>query len=215
MKPVQPLPSALSGIPLFVLEVTENSEEKKYLQSIGVFPGSLITIITNTPNPEAPIVVEVQENHFLVKRDLAKMVLVTPALETPENIFEGNKTKQRAVILEVLTSFSGHFTLAECTKAVQAKDGKIGDITIYRALKTLIEKGIVREIDLPDGSRKMEVLKGHHDHIFCKNCGNILEFYSNEMEDLQKKIAQENGITLLSHTMTLIAADCKECRTRA
>ena len=93
--------------------------------------------------------------------------------------------------------FSGHFTLAELTRKVQEQFPEMGEITIYRSLKVLIEKQILEEIDLPNERKKYEVKKGHHEHIFCQNCGNLIEFYNAEMEALQNKIAEEYGVTLL------------------
>ncbi len=159
MRDIKNLTLAPSKIPLFIVK-TEEKDTEKFLSSIGISPGSLITVPGNDGNVQYPLIIEFQENHFSIDRKKAEMIFVVPAFKMPENIFKGNKTRQRDIILDVLTNFLGHFTLAECTDAVQKKHKNIGKITIYRALKTLMETGVIRGIDLPDGSRKMEILKG-------------------------------------------------------
>lgn len=206
------LSQAKEGIPYFVLSIECSREEKKFLHGIGIAPESLLTVKKNNVESGDPVVVEVCESQFMIGRDLAEQIIISPALFHQEVIFQGNKTKQRETILGVIQVFTGHFSLRECVKMVQEKDKKIGEITVYRTLKTLTEKGLLEEVELPDGTKKLELLKGHHDHIVCKNCGNIIEFFNAEIEALQKKVAKENNITMLSHTMTLVASDCDKCR---
>lgn len=206
-----PLSRAQIHIPYFVLEMETSEEETQYLEGIGISPESLIMVQKNSEKSQDPVIIEVQDAQFMIGRDIAKKVLISPALEHQDVIFQGNKTKQRELILECVSAFPGHFSLKQCVRSVQEKDEKVGEITVYRTLKTLIEKHIIEEIELPDGSRKMELMKGHHDHIFCKNCNNIIEFYNAEIEALQKKVAEENGVTMISHTMALIASSCPEC----
>jgi Fur family ferric uptake transcriptional regulator len=197
---------------VMILDISASAEEKKYLNGIGIFPEILVTIIKNKKQSPQPLLVEISDSRFMIGREVAKKISAVEVLENQEVIFKGNKTQQREIILEVLKEFSMHFSLKECVEAVQKKDNHIGEITVYRTIKTLKEKNILEEIELPDGTKKFEICKGHHDHIFCQNCGNIIEFYSEEIENLQKKIAKEHGISLISHQMTLVGSNCKKCR---
>jgi Fur family transcriptional regulator, ferric uptake regulator len=206
-----PLSNAPLYIPLFVLDISANKEEKKYLEGIGVFPESLITVIKNTPESANPVLIEVHESQFMIGRDLSKEIFLSPALEQEGIIFQGNKTEPRKIILNALKNFTGHFTIRECINTIQKNHKNIGEITIYRAIKILVEKKILSEIELPDGTKKMELLKGHHDHIFCQNCGNIIEFYDSDIEELQRKIAQKNNVELVAHKVILIAGHCPKC----
>lgn len=200
--------------PVFVLEVLGSEKERQYFENIGIRPEQVLTIIKNPAKEHSsqPLIVEVLEARFMIDQEIAQNVIVSHALNHQSIIFGGNKTPQREAILEVLKNFSGHFTLAELTRKVQEQFPEMGEITIYRSLKVLIEKQILEEIDLPNERKKYEVKKGHHEHIFCQNCGNLIEFYNAEMEALQNKIAEEYGVTLLFHNVTLVASSCKECR---
>jgi Fur family ferric uptake transcriptional regulator len=206
-----PLSDASCDVPFFVLEISGNVEEKKYLKGIGIFPEALITVVKNDKKSENPVLIEVHESQFMIGRDIAREIFITPALEAENIIFEGNKTEPRRVILKAMKGFTEHFSLRECVETVRKKHKEIGEITIYRTLKILLEKKILSEIEFPDGNKKMELLKGHHDHIFCKNCGNIIEFFDPDIEGLQEKVAKKNRAHLISHTMILIAGECPNC----
>ncbi len=200
--------------PVFVLEIIGSKSQQEYLESIGIKPESLITI-TKNPALECstqPVIIEIHEARFMLDQDLAKDIIVAHALDDQNKIFHGNKTQQRSALLEILKSHSGHFTLPRLTELVQQKFPEMGEITIYRNLKTLIEKEIVEEIDLPGDRKTYEVKKGHHEHIFCQNCGALIEFYDEEMEAVQERIMREHGATLLSHRVTLIASSCANCK---
>lgn len=199
---------------VIVLETCENEEEKKYLNTIGIHSESLISVIKNSKNSSQPLLIEVNDSRFIISREIAKKIFVADMLEKQENIFKGNKTQQRENILQVIQDFTDHFSLKECINKVQEiseENEKIGDITVYRTLKTLREKNILDEIILPNGEKKYELHKEHHDHIFCKNCGNIIEFYSEEIEKLQNEIAKKHGVKLFSHTLTMIGLECEKC----
>lgn len=199
--------------PLFIVELLGERAEQEYLESIGIKPESMITMISNPSlkNSSQPVIIEVHDARFMLDQDIAKNIIALHALEDQNIIFKGNKTPQRMAILEILKSFSHHFTLPELTQKVQEQFPEMGEITIYRSLKVLVEKNIVQEISLPQERKKYEVCKGHHEHIFCQNCGHIIEFYDAEMESMQKRIMKEHGATLLSRHVTLIASSCAYC----
>lgn len=199
-------------IPLFVLEVRGNTDEKKYLEGIGISPEALLTVIKNTPDSGDPVLIEIHESRFMIGRDLAKEICLSPALDQEKILFQGNQTKQRQIVIDILRGIEGHFSLEELTEKVQKRDAKIGSITIYRTVKVLLQRGILEGVDLPDGSRKYEVIKGHHDHIVCENCGAIYEFHDEEIEKIQEKIAQKEGIDLTGHRMILYGKNCEKCR---
>ncbi len=208
---------------VIVLERCGNEEEKKYLNNIGIDSESLISVVKNEINTNQPLLIEVNNARFMLSRDLAKKILVDNVLAKQKILFKGNKTQQREIILGVIQNFTHHFSLKECIKKVEEVVEKnnmnspnasenIGDITVYRTVKALKEKHILDEIVLPNGEIKYEIHKEHHDHIFCKNCGNIIEFYSEEIENLQKEIAEKHGVKLYSHSLTMIGLECEKCK---
>ena len=51
----------------------------------------------------------------------------------------------------------------------------------------------------------------HHDHLTCAQCGLIVEFENQEIEDLQEQIAQHNGFRLTDHVLELYGI-CGTCQ---
>jgi len=198
---------------VFVLEVETDIKERECLYSLGVLPESIITLVKNSKKNN-PIIIEVDESRFVISKEIAKKIIVTDILNGQDFIFDAQhkKTEQRNLILKELKKQKGHFSLDEFTKKIKKKDKKIGIITVYRTLKLLVEKGILEVLELVDGSRKFEIKKGHHDHIICENCGSVIDFYSEEMENLQKKIAKKYEAKLDSHKLKLFVKSCKNCK---
>jgi len=196
---------------VFILDVQGSTEDVLYLDSLGIFPEALITVIENNPKNSGPVLIEVNNSRFAIDEKFAKNIIAIEALEDLTLIFRGNKTYPREVILKKLQQQTGHFSLDEMTSIVQTEDSKIGNITVYRVLRTLLEKGILEEIEFPDGMRKFEVKKGHHDHIICEKCGNIIEFHCDEIEKKQNIIAKRHHVKIKSHSLVLIATVCENC----
>jgi Fur family ferric uptake transcriptional regulator len=52
--------------------------------------------------------------------------------------------------------------------------------------------------------------KQHHDHLICINCGKIIEFYNEKVEELQNEICKINHFYPIEHRLG-IKGYCKEC----
>ena len=50
----------------------------------------------------------------------------------------------------------------------------------------------------------------HHDHIICTECGKIIEFADEEIEQRQLEICKEKGVKILQHSLQIwgICASC-------
>lgn len=79
-------------------------------------------------------------------------------------------TPQRMAVLRALIE-EQHQSLEE----IRARCPEVGLVTVYRTLDLLGSLGIVRRLDLGDGSR-YELAENHHHHMICESCGDISEF---------------------------------------
>ena len=122
-------------------------------------------------------------------------------------------TSQREIILLTLFNNKRHFTPEELLLQI-SKDFpnlKIGIATVYRALNLLEENKLVSSITFGKDGKKYELnRKEHHDHMICDECGKIIEFHNEMIEEAQNKIAKEHNFKLTTHTMQLHGI-CKEC----
>jgi Fur family ferric uptake transcriptional regulator len=66
------------------------------------------------------------------------------------------------------------------------------------------EAGILERHDFRDGrSRYEEVTETHHDHLIDLQSGKVIEFRNEEIEKLQKFVAENLGYKLVDHRLEL------------
>ena len=124
-------------------------------------------------------------------------------------------TKQRELILKFLYENEGHFTPEEIYMLLKKEhpDVNIGIATVYRTLTLLEDSGIASSISFGAQGKKYELgLKKHHDHLICTQCGEIIEFFDETIEERQEEIAKHFNFLMKDHTMKIIGL-CQKCQT--
>ena len=123
------------------------------------------------------------------------------------------RTAQRDLILEVFLGTEDHVTGEDLYQLVRKQDASIGQTTVYRTLKLLTGSGLAREARFGDGRAHYEhnYKHQHHDHMICSVCGEVIEFYSPELEAIQDKMAAKHRFELTSHLLRMIGV-CAKCR---
>jgi Fur family ferric uptake transcriptional regulator len=119
-------------------------------------------------------------------------------------------TDQRKIIVRVLSESkerygeSDHPDVDELYNRVSLLDPKISIATVYRTVKILEEAGILIKHDFKAGKARYEQMReSHHDHLIDVKTGEIIEFVDNEIELLQKKVAEKYGYELVDHKLEL------------
>jgi len=122
-------------------------------------------------------------------------------------------TSQRELILKTFCKQKKHVTAEQLYEVVKKTDDSIGHATVYRTLKLLAEAGIARELNFGEGSLRYEPDPddSHHDHLVCVKCGKNVEFFDEEIEKLQQKIAEKHGFVLTDHALNLYGT-CSDCQ---
>ena len=113
-------------------------------------------------------------------------------------------TDQRKVIAKVMSESNDHPNVDELYNRVSKIDSKISIATVYRTVKLFEESGILAKHDFKGGKARYEELnEGHHDHLIDIKSGEIIEFVDNQIEELQKKVAEKYGYELVDHKLEL------------
>lgn len=113
-------------------------------------------------------------------------------------------TRQREVLLRVLTEAADHPDAAELHRRARAVDDSVSLATVYRTLSVLEREGVVHRHSFESGGARFEVAdSGHHDHIVDLDTGTIIEFRSDRIEELQRQIAAEMGYDIVHHRLEL------------
>ena len=117
-------------------------------------------------------------------------------------------TDQRRIIARVISDSkkkygeSDHPDVDELYNRVSEIDSKISIATVYRTVKLFEEAGILTKHDFKSGKARYE-LNDDHNHLIDIKTGEIIEFVDEEIEELQKKIADKYGYNLVDHKLEL------------
>ena len=113
-------------------------------------------------------------------------------------------TDQRKIIAKVMSESNDHPDVDELYNRVSIIDSKISIATVYRTVKLFEEAGILAKHDFKGGkARYEEMSESHHDHLIDIKTGEIIEFVNDEIEVLQKKVAEKYGYELVDHKLEL------------
>ena len=113
-------------------------------------------------------------------------------------------TDQRKIIAKVMSEAHDHPNVDELYNRVSKIDSKISIATVYRTVKLFEEFGILAKHEFKGGKARYEELsESHHDHLIDIKSGEIIEFVDQEIEKLQKKVAEKYGYDLVDHKLEL------------
>ena len=113
-------------------------------------------------------------------------------------------TEQRRVIAHILSEAEDHPDVETLHERASAVDPKISIATVYRTVRLFEEAGILERHEFGDGRSRYEAASdAHHDHLIDVETGNVIEFVDDELEALQKRIAEKLGFRLVDHRMEL------------
>lgn len=114
-------------------------------------------------------------------------------------------TLPRLKILEIFQNSSvRHMSAEDVYKILLAENMDVGLATVYRVLTQFEQAGLLHRNHFETGKAVFELNEGsHHDHLVCLDCGLVEEFFDEEIERRQQKIAVERGFELAEHALAL------------
>lgn len=119
-------------------------------------------------------------------------------------------TEQRRVIARVLSESADHPDVEQVHRRATAIDPRISIATVYRTVRLFEEANILEKHDFGDGrSRYEEIPESHHDHLIDIESGKVVEFRDEQIETLQRAIAEKLGYRLVDHRLELYAVPLK------
>ncbi|PSJ56549.1 Fur family transcriptional regulator [Kumtagia ephedrae] len=113
-------------------------------------------------------------------------------------------TRPRKVILGILSATDDHPDALEIFRRSVAIDPGISLSTVYRTMKLLEEMGAIHRHAFEGGPSRFERAGGeHHDHLIDIETGDVIEFTSDRIEQLQDEIAKKLGYDIVHHRFEL------------
>jgi Fur family ferric uptake transcriptional regulator len=115
-------------------------------------------------------------------------------------------TEQRRVIARVLSDAVDHPDVEQVYRRATEIDPRISIATVYRTVRLFEDANILERHDFRDGrARYEEAPETHHDHLINLHTGEVIEFRNEEIEKLQRRVAEELGFELVDHRLELYA----------
>jgi Fur family ferric uptake transcriptional regulator len=122
-------------------------------------------------------------------------------------------TGQREAILGALRRNPHPMSSKEVQSSLGSNECDLA--TVYRSLHLLENIGIVKRFDLGDGIARYELIgtkdDGHHHHLVCKGCAEVVEIEDCFPRELEEAIARRNGYTAVTHRLEFFGL-CPRCR---
>ncbi len=122
-------------------------------------------------------------------------------------------TGQRRAILDILRQHPHPLTNKQIHGALTDRPCDLA--TIYRSMKLLVETGLVERFDFGDGIARFELAghhaTGHHHHLICQRCADVVEIEDCFVADLQRRIAEKHGYIDVTHKLEFFGI-CPDCR---
>ncbi|WP_151448407.1 ferric iron uptake transcriptional regulator [Lacisediminimonas profundi] len=114
-------------------------------------------------------------------------------------------TLPRVKILEIFQNSSvRHLSAEDIYKVLLGENLDVGLATVYRVLTQFEQAGLLHRNHFETGKAVFELNEGsHHDHLVCLDCGRVEEFYDEEIEKRQQKVAAERGFSIAEHALAL------------
>lgn len=113
-------------------------------------------------------------------------------------------TRPRQVIIDILVNCEDHPDALEIFRRAAAIDNTISLSTVYRTMNLLESLGAIHRHAFEGGPSRFEQAGGeHHDHLIDLDTGDVIEFKSDRIEQLQDEIARELGYEIVHHRLEL------------
>lgn len=132
------------------------------------------------------------------------------------NIFKEKKLKltpQRIAVYKFLQSTKEHPSAETIYKALQDEYPTMSLATVYKTLKTLVDVGLIQEINVGEGSFRYDGNAKSHPHIQCLNCGKVADIDGISFSELNKKVQGFTDFEVIGNQVYFYGL-CSACKNK-
>ncbi len=120
-------------------------------------------------------------------------------------------THQRQVLYEVMCGMHGHPSPEDIYDRVRQQIPAISLATVYKNIHLFVESGVLREVSLHHGSRRVEMNEADHHHMVCSRCKSIQDVDPHEL-GLPEARKQLSGGFLVERYAVDVIGLCPKCQ---
>ncbi len=142
------------------------------------------------------------------------MALTKRSATVTEQILEAlqdqgyRSTAPRRALAAAIGKQEHHFTAEDLRQKLPPK---LGRATVYRALKILVDAGVLCRVLLEDGDLHYQLSHhGHHHHLLCVLCGSSQDLTGCDIEDVLTTTSARHGFELSGHWLEVYGR-CRDC----
>jgi Fur family peroxide stress response transcriptional regulator len=129
-------------------------------------------------------------------------------------IFKEKKLKltpQRIAVYMYLRSTKEHPSAETIYKALHVNYPTMSLATVYKALKTLAEVNLVRELNVGEGNFRYDGNVNAHPHIQCMSCGRVDDIEGISFDELNEKVEDFTDYQVISNKVYFYGV-CNDCK---
>jgi Fur family ferric uptake transcriptional regulator len=116
----------------------------------------------------------------------------------------------RSAVIEVLAEQRCCLAVPEIHERVKSVRPGVGIASVYRALETLTQLGLLHRLDLGGGSAHYEPAADHHHHLVCGECGKVEAFSDDRLENVIDNVSRASAFRIDDHDVVL-RGRCESC----
>ena len=121
------------------------------------------------------------------------------------------KTPGRISVLEALSHHASPVDVNELVQILERNNVTLDKVTVYRILEVFVEKGLIERVELQEGKFRYEVIKDHHHHFVCTDCGSIEDMDDCCIDDHVKNAAKKHNFLIEKHALEFYGR-CGSCQ---
>ena len=123
-------------------------------------------------------------------------------------------THQRQVLYQVMQETDGHPSPEEIYAKIKRRIPAISLATVYKNIHLFVESGVLREVSLHHGSRRVEMNQSAHHHMVCSRCKSICDVDGEELGLPAERKMLPGGFLVERYAVDVIGV-CSRCQSKA
>jgi Fur family ferric uptake transcriptional regulator len=123
----------------------------------------------------------------------------------------------RGALIDLIDEQHCCSSAADLHETLRGRGRNVGLASVYRALDSLLDAGLVQRVDVGDGIARFEPVRdahAHHHHLVCTGCGKVEPFSDDGLEQAIERVQETSGYAVDTHDVVLHGA-CTGCRALA
>ena len=119
----------------------------------------------------------------------------------------------REAVVALLSAQECCLTAQEIFDRLRAEGRMVGIASVYRGVDQLADLGLLQRVDVGDGVARFQPVRPggeHHHHLVCDDCGKVVAFHDEPLEQTLEALGRRAGYVLAGHDVVLRGA-CEDC----